>query len=57
MISAKRVMNITLNRDRKERERLVDKLSEEDAKYMLKMALRTMLGESDQETKTGEEVS
>lgn len=45
MISAKRAIKICVNPNQKERERLIDDLSEEDAKYMLKIALRTMLAE------------
>lgn len=40
MISAKRATTIVFERDRESRERMVDKLTEQDATYVLKMLLR-----------------
>lgn len=40
MISAKRATSIVFEKDRATREVLVDKLTEQDAKHVLKMLLR-----------------
>lgn len=55
MISAKRAVKICLNPDREERERLIDTLSEDDTKYLLKIALRTMRGEDTPDSGDDEE--
>ena len=52
MISAKRAIQICLNPNRQERERLIDNLSENDAKYMLKIALRTIITEEKHESES-----
>lgn len=44
MISAKRALSITTEPEQEKRDALVDKLTEEDAKYMLKVALSAMQG-------------
>ena len=44
MISAKRALSITTEPDQAKRDVLVDKLTEADAKYMLKVALAVMQG-------------
>lgn len=44
MISAKRALSISTEPDQKKRDALVDKLTEADAKYMLKVALSVMQG-------------
>ena len=46
MISAKRASMISLERDREKREALIDKLTEQDAKHILKMTLRVLNGEA-----------
>ena len=40
MISAKRATGIVFEKDRETREAVVDKLTEQDAKHVLKMLLR-----------------
>lgn len=45
MISAKRALSITAEPDQKKRDALVDKLTEADAKYMLKVALAVINGQ------------
>lgn len=44
MISAKRALTISMEPDQEKRDALVDKLTEADAKYMLKVALSAMQG-------------
>ena len=41
MISAKRAISIAFEQDRAAREKMIDDMKEQDAKYMLKMILRT----------------
>ena len=41
MISAKRAISIAFEQDREAREKMIDGMKEQDAKYMLKMILRT----------------
>ncbi len=42
MISAKRALSISMEPDQEKRDALVDKLTEADAKYLLKVALSAM---------------
>ena len=51
MISTKRAMTIIFEQDREKRDAAVDKLTEEDAKYMLKLALVTIHRETELEEK------
>lgn len=44
MISVKRAISISTEPDQEKRDVLVDKLTEADAKYMLKVALSVMQG-------------
>ena len=44
MISAKRALSISTEPDQAKRDSLVDKLTEADAKYMLKVVLSAMQG-------------
>lgn len=46
MISTKHAMTIICEQDRVKRDAMIDKLSEEDVKYMLKLALSTVKGEN-----------
>lgn len=45
MISAKRALSISTEPDQAKRDALVDKLTEADAKYMLKVALAVIKGQ------------
>ena len=51
MISTKRAMTIIFEQDREKRDIAVDKLKEEDAKYMLKLALAVIRRETNLEEK------
>lgn len=44
MISTKRAMKIIAELDKDERNKMVDKLTEEDAKLLLKQCLTVMIG-------------
>lgn len=45
MISSKRAASIILEPDQGKRDQIVDKLTESDAKYLLKVALAAMKGQ------------
>jgi len=58
MVTLKKAIKIVLEGDAEKRNKLIDKLSEEDAKQMLKVILKTVIEKNDNpfsEKKTDEE--
>lgn len=49
MISTKRAMTIIMEEDKEKRDAMIDKLTEADAKHLLKIALFTMKGKYPQD--------